>query len=310
MTSKLKKIGRFIKDSDYRFSILSSKYFYNFLDDEVYIKRRFKSLVGYEPNLYNPQTLCEKLNWLKLYDRKEEYTNMVDKFKVKKYVADRIGEEHVIPCYGVWDSFEDIDFGLLPNQFVLKVTHDSGGFVICKDKSSFDYSQAKKKISKSLKTNYYMLNREWPYKNIKRKIIAEKYIQSLGHSDSVEYKLTCMNGEVKFITICTGVAHSEASQRKNDHFDRHYNRLPWEVVYKKSAQKVSFPPQMDKMIEYAELLSNNIPYVRIDFYIIDEQIYFGEMTFYTWGGYMKFVPEKWDTILGSWLILPQIQDRG
>ncbi len=194
MSDLFAKIRRFVTEPQARFSYLSSKGFYKNMPDEAYLRKAFKLRMGYELDLDAPKTFCEKLQWLKLYDRRPEYSTMVDKYEVKKYVAERIGEKYVIPLLGVWDRFEDIDFDALPDQFVLKCTHDSGGFVVCRDKSVFDKSDARKRLNKHLQTDYYLHGREWPYKNVKRRIIAEKYIDSLGKPESVEYKLTCFGG--------------------------------------------------------------------------------------------------------------------
>ena len=261
------------------------------MSDKEYIEAYFKASLGYPIDLDNPRTLCEKLNWLKLYNRRPEYTSMVDKYEVKSFVAEQVGEQYVTKLIGVWDRFDDIDFHSLPDRFVLKCTHD-GTPLICTDKNKLDLRISKELFEKKLKTDYFRFSREWPYKNVRRRIIAEEYYPSLGNKDSVEYKLTCMNGEVRFITVCTGIAHAEFDLRKNDHFDKAWKRLvPWEC--------------MDEMIGLAEKLSAGIPYVRVDFYVIEGQIKFGEMTFFTWGGFMRFEPQEWDLKLGEWLVLPE-----
>lgn len=252
----------------------------------------------------NPQLLTEKLQWLKLYDRKGSYSHYVDKYEVKKIVSERIGEKYVIPLYGVWKNFEDIDFDTLPDSFVLKCTHDSGGFYVCKNKTDMDYKSAKKILNQSLKRNYYWFAREWSYKNIIPRIIAERYEPSLGGADSVEYKITCMNGKVKMITVCTGIPHTYRRLRKNDHFDKNWNKLDFYAIYEGSGKTINKPPFMDEMVILSEKLAKDIPYLRVDWYYIDGNIYFGEMTFYTHGGYMEFNPDEWDGILGSWLELP------
>ena len=300
----IKNFIKFWVKKDYRWRIMATKGYYDNMDDEEYIRRQYYAkFAGTKTlNLENPTTLCEKLNWLKLYNRKSYYTDMVDKYKVKKYVADIIGEEYVIPALGVWDRFEDIDFDVLPNEFVLKCTHDSGSIVICRDKKHFDYVAAKKLLDAKLAQSHYKKNREWVYKNVIPRILAEPYIDSLSNTDSIEYKLTCFGGKVKFTTVCTGIAYDQS--RRNDHFDINWERLPFYTIYKNSYIDFSKPSQMDELIRLSEKLSKDIPYLRVDWYIIDEKIYFGEMTFYTWAGYMKFEPDNWDEILGSWLILP------
>lgn len=275
------------------------------MPDREYIEKVFLLWVGYRPNLDNPKTLCEKLNWLKLNNRRPEYTDMVDKYKVKQFVAERVGERYVTPLLGVWDQFEEIDFDKLPEAFVLKCNHD-GVPIVVKNKHQFDKDAAAVAFRKKLKRDYFRGSREWPYKNVQRKIIAEPYYDSLGKRDSVEYKLTCFNGKVKFTTICTGIAHAAFEDRNNDHFDRDWKRLDFSVNYKSSGKQIEKPDFMDEMIAVAEKLADGIPYVRVDFYVIDGQIKFGEMTFFTWGGFMKFDPPQWDEILGSWMKLPGI----
>ena len=223
--------------------------FYCSLSDEEYLERFYKVKLGRELDLQNPKAFTEKLQWLKLYDRRPEYTSMADKYAVKKVIADRIGAEYVIPLLGVWDRFEDIDFDSLPEQFVLKCTHDSGGFAVCRDKRTFDREAAKKVLTRSLHKNYYFQSREWVYKDIPPRIIAEQYVPSLGRPESIEYKLTCFNGKAKLITICRGIAHSTYDVRTNDHYDRDLNRLNFYVNYKNPAEPEKIPPQMQDSSE-------------------------------------------------------------
>ena len=237
---------------------------------ELYLKCYYYLHLHEWPNLKHPQNFTEKLNWLKLHDRRPLYTKLADKCEVKKYVAEKIGSDKIIPLLGVWDHFDEIDFDQLPDQFVLKCTHDSGGFRICKDRSNFDQEEARQFFNKELRKNYYWNKREWVYKDIKPRIIAEPYIDSLGKPESFEYKLTCMNGVCKVFTICTGIAHSDFELRTNDHYDRDFNHLPWYAYYKNSKKPVQIPPQAKEMIEYAEKLSEGIPQVRVDFYVIND----------------------------------------
>lgn len=299
------KIIKYINVKKYSwFRMLSQLGFFDSMDDEKYLKKLYKIKLGKELNLDDPKTFCEKVQWLKLYDRNPDYIKMVDKYEVKKYVSDIIGNDYIIPTYGVWNSFDEIDFDVLPNQFILKCTHDSGGFVICKDKKTFNYDEARKKLSKYLKINYYFMGREWVYKDIKPRIIAEKYIDTLGKPDSVEYKLTCFDGRVGLITICRGIAHSSFDVRTNDNYDRDFNYLPFYAFYK-NTKPTKRPEQLDEIIEICEKLSSNIPQVRVDCYIIDGKVYFGEMTFYTWSGFIEFTPDEWDRKLGDMIKLPQ-----
>lgn len=205
----------------------------------------------------------------------------------------------------MWNSFDEIDFEKLPDQFVLKCTHDSGGYVICKNKATFDKVAARNKLQPRLSNSLYMVFREWPYKNVKPRILAEKYEPSLGNADSEEYKLTCCDGQVKAITVCGGIPHADFSLRSNDTFSKDWQRQNWYAYYKPKGGDIKKPVQMDEIVEMSESLSHGIPYIRIDWYIIDGKPYFGEFTFYTWGGFLRFTPENWDRTIGDWIKLPQ-----
>lgn len=290
-----------------RFIALSRRGFYDWMSDEEYVKRVYRLKIGKELDLDNPQTYCEKLNWLKLHDRKPIYTSMVDKYEAKKFVARKLNsEENIIPTYGIWDSFEEIEFDKLPKQFILKCTHDSGGFRICKDRSTFNKNEAQKYFKWAMHEKPFKLSREWPYKDIIPRIIAEKYIDSLGKRDSIEYKLTCFNGEVGFVTICTGIAHTSYELRTNDSFDLEFNHMPWYAYYKNAKIRPEKPKEWDELIRIAEILSKDVPCLRVDLYVIDGTVYFGEMTFFTWGGFIEFTPTEWDEKLGKMIKLPKI----
>ena len=274
--------------------------FLRLLSDEQYLKLLFKSSMGYPLNLDNPQTLNEKLNWIKLHDRKPIYTTMVDKYEAKKYVASIIGEEYIIPTIGVWDRFEDIDFSALPDQFVLKCTHDSGGLVICRDKSRLDIEAARKKINRSLKRNYFLLGREWPYKDVQPRIIAEKYLSEKKQKGQLtDFKFYTMNGKVRAVLIVT----DRGVSTKADYFDREFHHLDFTWGYP-NAEKCPMKPQgFDQMIALAEKLAKNTIEVRVDFYDVGGQIYFGEMTFFDGSGMQRIEPVEWDKKLGTWLDL-------
>lgn len=268
--------------------------------DENYLKKLFRLKMGKELNLENPKTFSEKLQWLKLHDRKPEYTQMVDKAEVKKYVANLIGEEYIIPTLGVYDSVDEINFDALPNQFVLKCTHDSGGLVICKDKSKLDIKLAKKRLAKNLKRDYYYQKREWPYKNVKPRIIAEQYITD---SSGVlnDYKFFCFNGEPKVILVATD--RDSTTGVCFDYFDIDFKHLPFEQGGPNSKKQILRPKSMEKMVDIAAKLSFDIPHVRIDLYDVDGKIYFGEITFFDSSGMAEFNPKEWDFIMGSWINL-------
>ena len=224
---------------------------------------------------------------------------------MKQYVIDRIGANHVIPCLGVWDKAEDIDYSLLPNAFVLKVTHDSGGLRIVTDKNFCDQNVINEFLNSRLKRNFFYAGREWQYKNVKPRIIAEPYVETLGKSSSVEYKITCINGKVEFITSCKGIAHSRLDYRTNDFYDRNLNKLDMVTnYYANSKVENTMPKCINDMIEAAEKLAKDFPTVRVDFYVDKGDYIFGEMTFYTWDGFFKFKPTYWDNLLGEKLKLP------
>ncbi len=276
--------------------------FSHFYTDEVFLRKLFRLRMGKELNLANPQTFSEKLQWLKLNDRKPEYTQMVDKVEAKKYVANIIGEEYVIPTLGVYDTPEEIDFDALPNQFVLKCTHDSGGLIVCNNKELLDFVVTRKKFKKWLKTNYYYQNREWPYKNIKPRIIAEQYMVDESGYELKDYKFFCFNGECKALFIATdrGVKDQET---KFDFYDTDFNHLPFTNGHPNASHQISRPIGFEKMKELAEKLSKGHPHLRVDFYDINGKIYFGELTFYHWSGMVPFQPEQWDYTFGSWIQL-------
>lgn len=274
-------------------------------DDELFLKLLFKQRMGFKLNLKNPRTFSEKLQWLKLYDRWPEYTQMVDKYEAKKYVASIIGEEHVIPTLAIYNHAEDIDFDALPNQFVLKCTHDSGGIVICKDKSKLDKQVTVKKLADALKVNYYYQNREWPYKNVKPRIIAEPYMTNSKEEDGElsDYKWFCFDGEPKFMFIATD-RFTIGEETKFDFYDIEFNHLPFINGHPNATRQIEKPEGFDAMKEFARKLSKGLPHVRVDFYSVNGHIYFGELTFFHWSGMMPFIPIDWDYKFGSYIHLP------
>lgn len=278
------------------------------ISDRTFLKYVFKKQLGYSLDLKNPRTFNEKLQWLKLYDRKDIYTTMVDKYAVKNYVASIIGEDYIIPTLGVWQRFEDIDFETLPNQFVLKCTHDSGGLVICKDKSRLDIETAKKKINKSLKTNYYYVGREWPYKNVKPRIIAEKYMEDHSTSELRDYKFFCFGGVAK----CYKVDFDRFVEHRANYFsaDGELMKIGEEICPPDFNKEIPAPENLEKMKELAEKLSATQPFLRADFYDVDGHVYFGELTFYPASGFGKFIFDGNDELLGSWIKLPEKSEVG
>ena len=271
--------------------------------DALYIKLLYKNRMKKKLDLTNPKTYNEKLQWLKLYNRKQEYTIMVDKYAVKGYVEKIIGKEYIIPTLGVWEHFDDIDFDKLPDQFVLKCTHDSGGLVICKDKETLDKEKAKKQIEHCLKRRYFLNTREWPYKDVKPQIIAEKYMVDESGYELKDYKFFTFDGKVKAMFIATD--RGSESETCFDFYDCNFEHLPFKNGHPNAKKKIIKPENFDKMIELAEKLGKDIPHARIDFYNINGKIYFGEITFFHWSGLKPFEPEEWDYKFGSWIQLPE-----
>lgn len=274
------------------------------LPDSIVLKSRYRDIFGRELNLHNPQTYNEKLQWLKLYDRNPDYSRLVDKYEVKNYVADRIGKKYVIPTYGVWDNANDIDFNELPNSFVLKATHDSHTIAICKNKDSFDVQNTILMLNGSLKNNYYYAAREWPYKNCKARIIAEKYMEDQTYHELRDYKFFCFNGEPKAMFIATE-RYNPNKPTAFDFFDMDFNHMPIIQGHPNAERIPEKPIHFERMKELARILSGGIPQVRVDFYEINEEVYFGEMTFFHFGGLVPFEPQDWDFVFGSWITLPQ-----
>ena len=271
------------------------------LTDKMYLKLKFTKVFGKKLNLNNPQTFNEKIQWLKLNDRDPLYHDMVDKYEVKKIVANMIGDEYIIPTLGVWNSFDEIDFDSLPDQFVMKCNHDSASTIICKNKSNFDYSRAKQILANALRHDYYRFeNRQWAYKGIKRKIIAEKLLFEESGEDLKDYKFFCFNGEVKFIQVDI----NRFSNHKRNIYDLDWNLQDFQIQYPNDKNFIiEKPGKLDEMISLAEKLSKGIVHVRVDFYYLNNKIFFGELTFYHGGGTERFYPDSWDFTVGSWMKL-------
>lgn len=272
------------------------------------IYRMFYKRTGYYPDLDNPKTFNEKLQWLKLNNHNPLYTRLVDKALVKEDVAGIIGEEYIIPTLNVWDRFEDIDFDALPRQFVLKCTHDSGGLVICKDKQTLDRARAKKKIKRSLATNYYYLGYEWPYKDVKPRIIAEPYMEDAATGEMRDYKFYLFNGTPRFLMIGTDRDVTTGNVNIN-FYDLDFNQLSFKWGNEHSSKPLARPKQFELMKQLASRLAGDIPFVRVDFYEVNGKVYFGEMTFFPAGGWTPFTPSEWDSRLGSWLDLTMVKQK-
>ena len=282
-----------------------------FVPDKLYLSWMYYLKTGVRMNWENPQTYTEKLQWLKLYDRRPEYSMLVDKVKVKEYVKAIIGEEHIIPTLGVWDKADEIDFDSLPSQFVLKCNHNSSsGLCICKDKNRLDSSSVKQKLKQSLKSNYYNLWREWPYKNVERKILAEKLLvdKMNGETDVLtDYKFFCFNGEPYIMYVSKDIA----KQATTDFFDMDYNRLPIRMKDPNSKIIPEKPKEFEKMKELAEKLCKGFNHIRVDFYVVNHCVYFGELTFFHNAGFSLVHPSEWNLKLGSLIQISNMKgDKG
>ena len=293
-------------------SSLATRGFLNFLSDEHYLKLMYRIKVGTKLDLNNPKTFSEKIQWLKLYDRNPLYHSLVDKYAVKKYVAEKIGQQYIIPTLGVWDNFDDINFETLPSQFVLKCTHDSGGVVICKDKANFDWETAKRKINKSLGKSYYLHGREWPYLGLKPRILGEKYMGREEQLDNlIDYKFYCFNGVPKYCQVIT----DRNTNEKIDFYDMNWEHLEFnglaepEFPYEFAKNKIECPKTFQKMKQLTEALSPKCPFSRIDLYEIQGKTFFGEITFYPASGFGVFQPGKWNYILGDLIQLSEYKNE-
>ena len=276
-----------------------------FYSDRKYLEKMFPLCMGYKLDLDNPQTYSEKLQWQKLYDHRPEYTKMVDKAAVKDYVANIIGNEYIIPTLGIWDNPEEIEWDKLPDKFVLKCTHDSGGLVICHDKSKLDKTKAINTLQKSLRNDYFLMGREWPYKNVPRRIIAEEYISpSPNMTDLPDYKFFCFDGKVKALFVATE-RQKPGEEVKFDFFDANYNPLPFRQGHDHAKVLPQRPQYFEQMKKAAEQLSKGLPQIRVDFYETEEKILFGELTLFHFSGLTPFEPLEWDFKFGEWFQLPQ-----
>jgi hypothetical protein len=272
------------------------------LPDKLYLSIKYRTHFGYWMDWQNPKTFCEKLQWLKIYDKHPEYTQMVDKVAAKDYVAGIIGDEYIIPTLGVYNSADEIDFEKLPNQFVLKCTHDSGGVIVCKDKSKLNTTAVKKKLANGLKRTYVIQTREYPYKDVPRRIIAEQYMEDESGHELKDYKFFCFHGEPRIIQL----DFDRFTQHKKNLYTLEWELLPFSFNYPSHPECVFPKPDgLEKMIALARILSKGIPFVRVDLYNINGKIYFGELTFFPASGVGRFTPHEWDYKLGELIHLPE-----
>lgn len=304
MHNYIKMLKKAFSDKKIFFSYLSTLGALNFLDDKTYLKLMYKVYMGHSLDLLHPRTFNEKLQWLKINYRNPIYTQMVDKQAVKRYVSERIGEEYIIPTLGVWEHFDEIDFNSLPTQFVLKCTHDSGGVVICKDKRNLDMEKAKSIIEKSLKRNFYWHGREWPYKNVHPKIIAEKFISDKENIDTklTDYKFFCFNGKVNNVMVCLD---RDSGATKFYFFSPDWKLM--RINKRGKAAPLDFtlpkPECLDEMVFVAEKLAKGLPFVRIDLYQSNKMVYFGEITFFPDSGFDSNILQETDLEWGRMIKL-------
>jgi len=284
------------------FFALSSRKLLNWMPDEMYLSAMWLTYFHKRFDWKNPQTFNEKIQWLKARDRNPLYPTLVDKLAVRQFIRDAVGEDALIPLVGgPWNSFDEIDFTRLPERFVLKTTHDSGGVVLCRDKVTFDRQAAREKIERSLKRNYYWSGREWPYRNITPRIIAEQYMEGESGGELLDYKFMMFGGEHRCAFVCSN--RFAGSKLNVTFFDPDWNRMPFERHYHADPQALPKPACYDEMIRISKKLSEGLPFVRVDLYEVAGRVYCGEITLYPGSGMETFQPESWDYTLGSWIDL-------
>jgi len=275
----------------------------NWISDRIFIKIQYKAMTGRELNLLFPKTFSEKIQWLKLNGNLQNYSCLVDKYEVRKYIVETIGERYLIPLIGIWDKFDDIDFKKLPEQFVLKCTHDCNSAIICKNKTTFNTEYAKTRINKCLLRNYYYSGREKQYKNIKPRIICEKYMVDVSGVELKDYKIYCFDGVPKVIQVI----YDRLTVCKSNLYDVNWNYISVAKTYPTDPNRsISKPSNLVEMLNIASILSRNRIFVRVDLYLVSEKIYFGELTFTPAAGNGKFEPTEFDQIMGSWIELPNM----
>lgn len=276
------------------------------IPDELYLRIAYRMVTGKTLHLNPPVTFNEKLQWLKLHNRQPLFTQMVDKYGVREFIKERIGEEYLIPVYGVWDKPEDVDFSTLPDRFVLKCTHDCGGVIICRDKSKFNKEDAITTLKECMKKNFYYQGREWPYKNVIPRVYAEAYLEDKGETQLTDYKVFNFNGTPRIIQV----DFDRYTDHKRKFFDTEWNEM--DVTFHQPYQSdkvIKKPACLDEMLELSRKLSAGFPHLRTDFYIVNDRLYVGEMTFFHGTGFGKWTPESFDAEMGSWLDLSEVIDK-
>ena len=310
MSITVKKLFKYAFDADYRFLINANRGRYDAMTDESFLRRKFKACMGRELDLDDPKTFNEKLQWLKLHDRRDEYTMLVDKYLVRDYIREKLGEAYLIPLIGVWDSPDEIDFDALPEKFVLKCNHNSGvGMYLCRDKSKIDVEQVKAGLRRGLAQDYYLTGREWPYKNVPRKIICEQFmVDEPGAADFTDYKFFCFDGKVDCVMVCL---ERSSGDTKFYFFDQDWELKRLNIRGKNAPEGFTIPKPacMDEMFGIAAELSRGLPFVRVDLYQSCGQVYFGEMTFFPDSGFDANLLPETDAYFGSLIQLNKAREE-
>jgi len=302
----IKGLNNFIREPSTIIRALNKIGMLKWIPDEKYIKWRYFIEFRKKLNLDNPTTFNEKIQWLKLHDRNDKYTKLVDKLEVRDFVKSKVGSDYLVPLLGAWDNVNEIDWNSLPKEFVIKCTHDSGGLIICTDKNKLDIKKAKKKIQRSLSVNYYYSGREWPYKNVQPRIIAEKLLEQRDYQELRDYRFFCFHGEPKFVAVDFSI--NDKNKTRRNLYDMDWKLLPAEISYPRELNiKLIKPQKFEQMIDLSRRLSEGIPHVRIDFYYVNNEIIFGEMTFYHQGVLSKINPESFNHKLGDLIKISEIQ---
>lgn len=298
----LSKARQYVKHPARIYSFLAMRGFTDFVSDELHVRILFRAFFGYKLDLSNPKTFNEKLQWLKLYDRNREYTVMADKLASKAWASSRIGPQFVVPALASWGSAEEISLDDLPDQFVLKTNHDSGGVIVCRDKASFDLSAAKRVLSKNLSRNYYWYGREWPYKDIKPTVFAERYLPTGEDGDLPDFKVLCFDGIPRFIELHRG----RASHHTQDWYDCDWNLLDMNQEYaEQSGRSYPKPDCLGEMLRLSGILSSGVPHLRVDWFVVHGRLYLGELTFFDGSGLTSFDDPSNDLLIGNYIRLPE-----
>ncbi len=298
----IKKVCKYLINKQYRFYVNNTRKIYKYKNDKKFLKLFFLMAFNKKLNLENPITYQEKVQWLKLNDRKQIYTVMADKLQMKAYVSKIIGEQYVVPIIKVWNSVDDIDFSQLPKKYVLKCNHNSGrGMYICKDCNDINIAAIKRELKKGIKENYYIYYREWPYKNIERKVFAEEYLEKKDGSEIIEYKVLCFEGQAKLVKLIRNRFTEHPTQ---DFYTAHWEKTEiYESDIPKSEDIVPPPKKLEEIITLSEKIADNMHHLRVDWYDVDGRIYVGELTFFDGAGFSEFLPKKYNEIIGSWIKL-------